>query len=825
MRKAWPVLVVAAAFLGLASESFAEVDAQVPLNAKVKGTLDVDEVETFRFTAPEGTALTVKIAAARSSTITAFTPVLVAPNDTPVVPDPEFIDDDGTKYAILSFVLTDTGEWRLELSAVGSGEYKLSLLGKPQKEWSGTTNLGVSDIDGADFSALPGSKVKVTSMPVEGSGAIPQLTDITGNVDFFQALSEVVRGTKHSASGGPVDDDLDFYVSIFNNEGPAGDVEYLVKVKPPKVKPLKLDLRASALGHAGGGETLLLRLIGSGGGEIGSTEEGGDLEGALLDIPAGALDADTWISLGSVEEPPIPSEDEQAAGPAVDLQPSGTTFNEPVTVILPFDFTKVPADATPDDIVVRIIEDNGDFTDVVPQSVDPVGGTVTVLTSGFSICIPIVPSGPPSLGYLRDGSVKPGGTEYWVLEFSGEMQSGGGTDSRARNVRVNYGEIAIHADGTFDVNIIVHGYQWQNANGAGSNIDAFLSEYTDSFGDTLNWAYDASGRNILLSGVGEDIFPTFRMSRDGRYMAGRHDGHPVSETRAEIQLCVRKNEEPLELDSLVGTWNANFIEIEADLTQGTGAAEPRPARGTGTFQFDGQGGCKVVLSQRAVEYDPSSGNFARPLYSLNVPDATYTVEEDGTLLVVLPPDGEEDGATTLRIFPGAGLDVMFGGHDTLIGDSALGLVLVRQGSGQSRSDLDAEFHGASFFWDPQSYNAPGPNVNVADFSTGDEGVFFAFDGGATADADFDRHETSRNSFDDDGLSDGLQVNNEVEEFALSVTVTSQGKVTLAASEGSVVGAVTRDAQCLVAITNTTHVTGDFGIIFTFRAPPDKTPPP
>lgn len=823
MRKAWSALVVAAAVLGFASAARAEVDVQVPLNAKVKGSIGLDEIENFRFTAPQGTVLTVKIQAGKKASITSFSPSLYDPADILVTLDPIYIVDEGTKYTILAYVLPTSGSWRIDLAAAGTGEYKLSLLGKPQKTFLTNTNLAVDDTDSAAFSAPAGSTFKVTARPVEGSAAVPQLTEVGGSVDYYQALSEVVKGTLHSAAGGPVDDDLDFYVSVFNNGGPIGDVDVVVKVKLPKVKPAKLDLRPTVLGHTDGGETLVTRLIGADGGGISVSGSGSDLLGASLDIPAGALGENTWISLGSVEEPPIPSEDEQAAGPAVDLQPSGTTFDVPVTVVLPFDFTKVPADATPDDIVIRIIEDNGSFVDVDPLSVDPLAGTVTVETSGFSICIPIVPTGPPSLGYLRDGTIKPGGEEYWLLELSAEMQGDGGGDSRGRNVRVDYGEIAIHAEGTVDVNIIEHGYQWQNANGTGNPIDSYFSEYTESLGFTLNWAYDASGRNILLSGGGPDLPPTFRVSRDGRYLAGRHDASPVSETRSEVQFCVRKNEAPLTVASLSGVWTVAFLEVDAGQTSSTTAAEPKPGRGTGTFTFDGAGVCTLALSQRNAEYDASGGSFTRPVNSLNI-GATYSIDGDGTVLVVLPPQGE-DGGTTLRIFPGAGLDVMFGGHDTLLGESALALVLVRQGSGQSRSDLAGDFHGAAFYLDPQSYNPGSPNVNIADFSTGDQGAFFVFDGGATADAAFDEHDVSRNPGADDGVSDGIQVKNGTESFTVGVSVTSQGKLTLTASEGSIAGAATGDGQCLVAITNVSNAGGDFGMFFVFRAPPDKTPPP
>ena len=811
---------LAAAALGiLAGAARGSVDVEVPLNANVRGTLDPGETEILRFVATEGTALTVKIAAGGRAAIDSFSVALFDPAGDPVAVAPGFVSDLGRKYSILSFPLASDGTFRLEVAAAGSGEYRLSLKGKPRTAWQTTTNLGVEDLDLVYFSAPAGSRVKITARPVEGSGASPGLEQILGDQDFQQDLVETVRGTVHSAAGGPLDDDLSFSIYVRNAVGaPVGDVDVQTKVKAPRVKPAKLDVRNAVLGRPSGGETLVLRTVGTGGGTVSVGDSGSDLLGAAVAIPPGALDADVRVSVASADEPPLGSPDDQAAGPAVDLQPSGLTFDLPATVTLPFDFTKIPFGSDPGDIRIRIVEDDGTAVEVPPLSVNAGAGTVTVETSGFSICIPIILSGPPNLGYASDGTLRPGGDEYWFMEFSAEMFGNPSGDSRGRNLRAGFGQIAIHAGGTLDFSLVDHGFTWQNqdSTGGGNPIDSYRSEYSQADGGALTWAYDVSGRRIVLSGAPEAL-PTFRVSRDGRYLAGRHDGS--TETYTEALFGVRKNAAPLTVSSLNGTWTAAFLDMDGGQTPSTGAAEPKLGRAYGTFTFDGAGGCRIAFTERETSFNASNGSFSQPTSSMNLTDPTYSIDGDGTILVVVPPPTPEESGTTLRLFAGAGLDVLLGGHDTLFGNEAMGLVLVRQGSGQSRSDLSGFYHGAEFGLDPQSYGGGNPTVNVADFSANDQGASGTFDGSATASVSFDDHRVRRGN---PGV-EGLTVENSVDSFSVGVAVTSQGRLTLTASEGSIVGAATPDGQFLMAVSNVGAANQDFAMFFMFRAPPDTTP--
>lgn len=65
--------------------------------------------------------------------------------------------------------------------------------------------------------------------------------------------------------------------------------------------------------------------------------------GVSLDIPPGALSADTEITIGERSDAPA-----RAAGPALELGPDGTTFDEPVRLIVGVD--ALPPGALPDDL-------------------------------------------------------------------------------------------------------------------------------------------------------------------------------------------------------------------------------------------------------------------------------------------------------------------------------------------------------------------------------------------------------------------------------------------------------------------------------------------
>jgi hypothetical protein len=143
-----------------------------------------------------------------------------------------------------------------------------------------------------------------------------------------------------------------------------------------------------------GGGGMVSMVIGSSGGTVTHPD------GVTIEIPAGALPADTSITVAPSSNSPS-----SAVGAAYDFGPEGTQFARPVTVTLPFSADRIPAGKGPGDVVVLTAPQGS--TDFVS-----VGGTVInsnqvqATTTHFSVCVPAVGTpdgGPPSDGGPQDG--------------------------------------------------------------------------------------------------------------------------------------------------------------------------------------------------------------------------------------------------------------------------------------------------------------------------------------------------------------------------------------------------------------------------------------
>ncbi|HEU4395761.1 MAG TPA: hypothetical protein VFS92_09360 [Planctomycetota bacterium] len=813
--------VAAASFLACGgSLALASIDVEIPPNFKVKSNIAPGETEVFRFTGTQAASLTMTVKATGKSTFLPE-PVLIDPQTLmSVSPAPVSVVKSGGRSVSWkkSYLLPYSGKYLLLVSGAGQGDCSLSLKAAPARRFAGQLDFSTFPTLDFPFSVPPGSSLKAVVRAAPGSMARPEFQSLFGPDAYNEDLSGegTKTGTSHSVELAPLSAGGDYSLRVVN-VGIPGAVTIFVTLTPPKVRPVRLDLRDSVLGRPFGGGTFVARTIDGDGGLVEVVDSSSDLDRAAVSVPAGAVQGDTIISIGSAEEPLLGSADDQAAGPAVDLRPSGTQFVFPVTVTLPFDFTRIPVGSTPDDILIRVVEDNGAAVEVPPDSVDVPGGTVSVQTSGFSICIPVIGSGPPSLGFDSRGQVKPGGDEFWLMSAFAEYYPDAGMDSRERRIGTSFGTLSFHSDGSFEFAALEHQFQWLNSNGTGTPIQSSLTESNQPTSGNLSWAYDASGRRIQLSGSPETL-PTFRISRDGRTIAGREEGS--DEPYAEAIFGIRKNDAPIGPGSIRGAWNGVYFEMSAESTPSTGAAEPVLLRGLATVTFDGVGGARLSISERETGLNVSNGSFTQSLGSVTVNTCTYVVDEDGTVLLTIPPFGGDDDGTTLRFFPGQGLEVMFGGHDQVIGHGAFAVVLVRQGSGQSKADLSGFYHGAAFGTDPVSYQTPVMNpIRIADLNARAEGTLATFNGGSTATLTFEPHEVQRNA----AQAGGLEVGNGSETFDLSVNLASTGKLTLGPASSGGAGAATQDGDLLVVTSSLGNATGDFGLIFFFLAPPDQSP--
>lgn len=811
--KGIPALSIAASAVValVAGSASADIDVEVPLALKAKGTI-AGETDVYRFWAARGTVLSLKFAAAKKSTLGSIYAELHDPVDDPVE-FPATTVDTGTKLQFKGLALPSTGYYRLEIGAEsGVGDYTLDLKGKAKTLWKGESDITGGFVN-LDLAAPPGSTAILKVVRKKGSLASPFFGIVTGG-GFTADLSALGKKTDtvHVVPAGPFPDGGEIDAPMYDS-GSGGFVLWQAKFKTPKVNVKKLDSRSSTLGSHAGAETMVVRPVDEEGGVVEVPDTGGsDLIGASVTIPAGALDGPTDISIASAEAPVPPDSDDQAAGPAVDLSPGGILFNADVTVTLPYDESLIPVGATAADLRVLIVEDDGTSNVVVPDSFTADPPVVTLTTNTFSVCIPIVQVGTPRLG------LDPGGDEYWLIQFSAEMYPDAvGNDSRTRAAFVGVGEVSLFPDNSLQFNIHRRGWSWTNLNGSVPPIQSGLIYTTadDGDGGTATWAYGGDGQTIVLPGQA----PVFRPSRDGRFLTGRSEG--ASETVLVGFLGVRKNTQPLYLNSLSGTWNLLLWGMDVGSGSGSGAAEPRPSRGSGTVTFDGIGGCKFAATERNATFNASNGTYSSVTQSINVTNATYTIDAvdvPGTILVTIPPGAIDESGAVLRLRPGPGCDLLVGA-DKDDGQEAKGFILLRQGTGMGTSSLDGAYHGAEIGVDPHVYTTGG-GVDIMDFSESAEVLKGSFDGGSSASVDFFDHSVSRNPGSPGGLdNDDSGLVTPSDTFPLSVSVTPVGKMTLAAAEGSVVGAVLPGGMLAVYISNPANTGQDWGIGFLVKAPP------
>ena len=767
-----------------AAAARADIDVETAAAIKAKSTLSPQgETETFRFDATAGTRLSFSLVAARGASLQ-FAPVLTAP-------DASEVDLSGVLtvkpkgVTVSGLGLTQTGSYALTVAATGAGDYALSLTGTPQTRFPAVGQLDPNNPQPLDFSAPPGSKVTFSAKAAKGSAATPRFGDLTG-VGFetlFLAPLGRATATSHTVPVEDIGGTGDFSV-VVGNIGELGNVVVSIAVKPPRRKPAKLDLRAKTLGRPLGGETFYGRAIGPEGGSVDVPDDGSDLDRAAVSVPAGALAAPLTVSIASAVTPPSPSDDQQPAGPAVDLRPSGTVFLSPVTVTLPFEFSQVPANAEPGDIRVLVIEDDGSTRTIVPSAVDANAGTVTVLTTGFSICVPIVTSGPPRLG------LAPGGDEYWTMFITLALNPAQtGNDSREREYSMEVGEASFFGDGTVQASAEERRFHVDNPDALGGGVNGSTDASAETGNFNGNWNYGADGQSIEVTGA-EDT-PVFQVSRDGSVMIGRGRG-PASDG-AELDILLRKNTSPLSVASLAGVYSLVGFELSAD-SRGFGTAtKVEPSSFVGTLTLDGEGGASFAITERLTEFDNGTGSWRDSVGSMTG-TATYSVEAEGTVLLDIPPEEGDEQADILRLFPGPGANsFLCTDRDPQAGD-LFALFVVRQGSGVSRAALSGRYRLEDVSVTMQTYQSTGVSpVTVADLGVADEDVAAVFDGSARA-VSFQSalHDVHRNG----SFAGGVRIQNSNDSYDVAVAVGSKGNLTLSDADegGSFAGAIAADGM-------------------------------
>lgn len=811
LRAMW--LCVLAAVFGVVCvrASVAGIDVEVPPALSAKSTLSPEgEVETFRFHATRGTSLTF-VAAAKKGARLGFTAQLFDEGGGEVAIPAANSKLSAKKLTVKKLLLETTGTYRLQLSATGTGEYALKLQGKPGTKFVEGRTLPQAGTESFEFAAPPGSRVTLLAKAARKSVATPRFGTLTGDgVSDDLSGQGKVKSNSHKVVLSDVAGTGDFSVDV-DNPGGAGDATVSIVVQAPKVKTWKLDARGSARGYPFGGETVFVRPVGAAGGTVTVGDSGSDIMGATVTFPPGALPGNTNVTVASA--PPLtPAAADQSAGPAVFLGPSGLTFAQPVDIKLPYDPAQIPVGQTPQDLRVQVVEENGLSAILTPIAVDDQAHTITVQASGFSTCVAVSRVGQQPLG------VRPGGDEFWLLTLDGEIETDQSGDSRRRDYSIGIGEVSFQALGEFQISTEERSVSFDNPTSQdGNHLDGSASVQSQPNDETLSWSYGSDGQTVVIDANDGQV--TISTSRDGNYLLARSDH--AGEPRAETNVLVRKNKTSLSGAVLAGKYHLLFWSVGADNRGPDQGVRPQTSRLFGSITFDNSGGLRVAGTQRDSDLNSSGGPTSRAeTFSA---DGTYTIEAAGTVIVTIPPQGQDDTGAVFRLYPGPGATVMLGTDRDAPSDPYLQcLVLVRQGSGLGNSTVTGEYAGVEFDQEPNPYNVPtsGPDIVVADFQIADAYLGMTFSGTGTLGLVQTRVQVRR----DTEVADGVAIQSDSDplmQIGSKIDKTGKFTVTVPGETNLPVGAFTADGMFGCGVSDPVKGDAGNGLLFFVKLPPAK----
>jgi hypothetical protein len=805
VRQAIGAAVLGVSVAVLAAGGRAEVDAEVPLAVKAKGTiLPQGEVETFRFEATERAALTLSLKAAKGAALD-FQATLLDGSGEPVEIDPSLVLGTPSKLQWKGVGIPASGDYAVEVRAAGTGEYSLSLKGKAETSWEGSYTLDGTWSGDFDLAAPAGSTVTLEVRAGKGSAVVPKILSLEGkSFSIDLSASGKVTPVSHVAkvsglpSGGACSVRLE-------NAGGAGQMTVKAKVKAPKVRTAKLDVRGATLGSPGGGETLLSREVDASGGTVRVEPTGAALDGASVTVPPGALAGGATITIADAEDPGPATGEDQAAGPAVAFGPAGIAFSTPVQVTVPYDPAMLPAGADGQDVRVRVVEEDGSSSELVPVAVNEVDGTVTVETTGFSVFQAVVEAGMPRLE----------GTDWWMVQAqAGLSPDPQGNDSRYRWLDVEVGAVRLDA-GTGTADVVARESWWENLSTGGfPPVDAHRGYQVTQQGGPFGWTYGADGRTVVVDSGGE--FTTLVSDRAGNLLVGRND---TSDPRVSLLVLARKPDAAPPVSALEGTWWLAVWEVQGTDTLSSGAASPQAFRFLGTLRFDGAGKATVAGTVREAEYDEASSAVREGQENPVIP-GTCTADADGTF--VLDLTAQDPKAPVLRLRPSRGLQVLVGTHRDPGQDGAFLVLAVRQPSGFSAKEAKGTWAGVGIGADlyASSLGTGTGTVPIADASFGSDRIDAVLDGSSTLQV----HVDSVYFHKDPSGPEGIGTDAETMDLPIPFTATSTGKLSLNPPDGGRIAAcLSEDGAAMFLVKDPAAADADYFLAFLVQPPPKKAP--
>jgi len=541
------------------------------------------------------------------------------------------------------------------------GDYDLVVTWKPQLAWTATGGpLAVAGADSFTFSAPEGSSATIDLVPGKGSKFKGDLVEVTGPNGFELDVSDLVE--KHLVV--PFLPATGEYTVHLTNVGEDGTWTGRVKLRVPKFKLRRFDLRDSALGGAFASDhTVIGREVDEAGGEV-VVQTGGAslLDGASVLIPADSLSGPVVITISGGTDINV-GDGSHASGPAVEFGPSGTTFDptKSAQITIPFDPSYFPGDDT-SSLVIYVRAADGTVTQVPPPYVFN-GNTVTFSTSHFSTY------------QAATSNVRPLEGNFVALEVDGQLDF---------NFEGKYGFGLHHVFATRGTAVVQNNnarIAWHNFGSEGA--DASLENSGSQQSMTISVKDDSTVQLIDQQQVPSEVV-TFQRGVSDDVLVGQ--GQPV--------VLLRRAAARPTTATLAGGWHVFHLEFDTSVSQGfpsTVQFQHRSETGNVTFTTDGR---LVLGAFRETQSDSTyqSGQWSSQAKTkTGQTGITYTVDQEvGS--VIITPAGDDKPFTLEAVLDGNALVGLQSSGSGEGGDSSVGMFLmVRNATGLTTAKLAGAF--------------------------------------------------------------------------------------------------------------------------------------
>ncbi len=409
-------LAVGCMLTAAAGAARADVDVEIANGDTVVGTLSpADEVETFRVRVPEGAVLSIaakgrKIRGEPTATVTFR--VLRPGGAGEAAP---LQATRGTGARLKGLRATESGLYAIEVQGTGgvAGEYQV------QVKWKSPKSVPISEPFEAGRAQVqvPADALAIATFLVKagrGTSSQPALERLTDGGVYDHAFDAPAPGaTSHKVAGFEIlaAGTLDLSILDRNVGATPGSVKGKVTIRPPKASKRTIEIRDAATGGSGGGEVVFGQVVGPAGATV-DAPAGTPIDGASVDVPAGALGSYVAIFVGtsSALSPPDGAGPVGAAGPPVFFGPAGTQFSASATVTIPIDLVALGGDTSAVRIFTR--DEDGVVTEILPIppattfDFDLVAGTISFPASHFSSFQAFGPAMKKPLPWDLDGDGK-----------------------------------------------------------------------------------------------------------------------------------------------------------------------------------------------------------------------------------------------------------------------------------------------------------------------------------------------------------------------------------------------------------------------------------